>query len=735
LFLERFAKNSAALESCRTALEKVVSEYLAVGGPIESQDFRADNFELVPTIDSLTGTPFLRQDSHGRYLPGLVALAEVELPAAKALLRDIEAILHELRQQYRDRARRKDLRKLPDLARELGLDLDQLFRCLDFLGHETWGWANSSRIDRSAPEQSHIQPGERILQYKSLNDLFETLLIHVETAAAQRLPLGRNAEVTRNELRTSLDSYSIGNKIGEGGCASVYEARTQSDGQLVAVKIIKRDSVTTQRLRRFRNEFMFCMTARHPNVVPVLDHGVTETNEDGLPFFVMPRFPQTLRQLMSGHIPPSQILELFQQILTGVHFAHERGIVHRDLKPENLLWDSENKQILIADFGIAHFAQEDLYTLVETGLAERLANYKYAAPEQKERAASVGIQADIYALGLILNELFTRAVPQGTAFRTIGSVSQDHRFLDPVVDRMVRNAPEERPSSLRLVQEEILRGSGNQQLAQHQSMKRPRLEQPGASSLGVAQMPEVLKDDTVGPWFAEQLRIARQKMGSMNLPGSMEIRSYPVASPPNASQRSLVSAIKDSQINTFGWPIGLLLEHNDGRPRVMADGVSAEIRRTKHPSFDYWYARRDGVFYQFLSLFEDQTEFQKADRPRTLFFNTRIVRVTEALLFLARLYRSLGLEPQQAISVEIRHFGLKERGLSAIGNPVVRGLHFCMAEDVSTKIQDSLSGLETDLVRHVKMICSELFVLFDFFELDDSTYERIVTRFAAGQSV
>jgi serine/threonine protein kinase len=125
-----------------------------------------------------------------------------------------------------------------------------------------------------------------------------------------------------------------------------------------------------------------------------------------------------------------------------------QGVVHRDLKPENILYESVTQLPAIADFGIASFTEELLVTQVETLPTQRLANFQYAAPEQRIPGSSVSASADIYALGLILNETFTGTVPHGTEYRLIIQISKELGFLDDIVARMLRQAPEERPASI-----------------------------------------------------------------------------------------------------------------------------------------------------------------------------------------------------------------------------------------------------------------------------------------------
>jgi serine/threonine protein kinase len=87
------------------------------------------------------------------------------------------------------------------------------------------------------------------------------------------------------------------------------------------------------------------------------------------------------------------------------------GVNHRDLKPENILYHMESNTLGVADFGIARFRQEDLITAVKTGPQEKLANFVYAAPEQRFAGRPVDLRADIYALRLIMNEMYTGEVP------------------------------------------------------------------------------------------------------------------------------------------------------------------------------------------------------------------------------------------------------------------------------------------------------------------------------------
>jgi serine/threonine protein kinase len=134
--------------------------------------------------------------------------------------------------------------------------------------------------------------------------------------------------------------------------------------------------------------------------------------------------------------------------LDGVEAAHLKLVWHRDLKPENVLYCKRKDCLVVADFGIAHFMDEDLYTAAETRPGERLANFQYAAPEQRTRGQKVDQRADIFALGLMLTELFTGAVPQGTNPKTIGQAWPDFEWLDTIVGEMTQQDHSKRPATI-----------------------------------------------------------------------------------------------------------------------------------------------------------------------------------------------------------------------------------------------------------------------------------------------
>jgi serine/threonine protein kinase len=246
---------------------------------------------------------------------------------------------------------------------------------------------------------------------------------------------------------TAFSNYESRRVIGEGGSGYVYEVRDETN-QIYALKILKKNNITQEKRKRFKNEILFCQRNSHPNIITILDYGFVPDNGEVLPFYVMPYYDSSLRYLINNGLTPDVIVKLFIQILDGVEAAHLNGIVHRDIKPENILYRASDSKLAIADFGIARFKEDELYTAVETNSQARLANFQYAAPEQRIRGKEVESRSDIFAIGLILNEMFTHEIPQGTGYKTISSIISSYSYLDDVVEKMIRQSPNERFDSI-----------------------------------------------------------------------------------------------------------------------------------------------------------------------------------------------------------------------------------------------------------------------------------------------
>ena len=277
------------------------------------------------------------------------------------------------------------------------------------------------------------------------------------------------------KVYTAFDEYVVEGQIGQGGNGSVFKVRN-SNNKCFALKAINRKTTTKETLKRFTNEICFCERADNQHIIKILDKGAFE---DSIVFYIMPLYSRTLREWMNKGINPSECLSIVTQILEGLKYAHEKGVWHRDIKPENILVDG-NGTIVIADFGIAHFSEGEIQTVIETKPSDKLANFQYAAPEQRERGKTVDGRADSYALGLIINEMFTHEMPLGVNYKRIGAVCSDYSFLDSVVDRMLEHDIENRLYPMNHVARDIL--VAQKDWEQSQELLRITEEEPSDDS-------------------------------------------------------------------------------------------------------------------------------------------------------------------------------------------------------------------------------------------------------------
>jgi len=256
-------------------------------------------------------------------------------------------------------------------------------------------------------------------------------------------------------FQTTFATYTKVADIGGGGSGRIFGVVDES-GDSWALKLLDSGKANKDKSKRFKNELQFCLKNKHPNIVTVMDHGIFVDGKITSPFYVMPRYQSSMRKLLESGISSDKVLKFFANILDGVEAAHLQEVVHRDLKPENILYDAKKDLLLVADFGIAHFEEDELFTAVETKDSARLANFQYAAPEQRKRGLGVDRRTDIYALGLILNEMFTGQVPQGTRYKTVSQVAPEYAYLDDLVMRMLSQSSEDRFASIEEVKQQLI---------------------------------------------------------------------------------------------------------------------------------------------------------------------------------------------------------------------------------------------------------------------------------------
>ena len=118
-----------------------------------------------------------------------------------------------------------------------------------------------------------------------------------------------------------------------------------------------------------------------------------------------------------------------------------------------------------------------------------------------------------------------------------------------------------------------------------------------------------------------------------------------------------------------------------------------------------------------------------------IYFNTRIVRMTETLLYCARLYSNLKIDSTSIINIAIKYGGLKGRKLSAVGNRNLRTVRKTTENEVSASLRIPLNKIESTLVESVEELTEPLFTIFEYAQIPKGVYEEIVNNFVNGKVV
>jgi predicted Ser/Thr protein kinase len=250
------------------------------------------------------------------------------------------------------------------------------------------------------------------------------------------------------------ERYRIIGLLGRGGMGEVYRADDLKLGQPVALKFLPKALADDPvRRERFYAEVRIARQVSHPNICRVYDIGEL----DGRHFLTMEYIDgEDLASLLKriGNLHGTKALDIARQLCAGLAAAHDKGVLHRDLKPANVMIDGRGR-VRITDFGLAVAAGEEIPSGDASGTPA------YMAPEQFAGKGS-SIRSDIYALGLVLYELYTGrkafSAPTMAELRaakesaTPTAPSEIAREIDPVVERVILRCmekdPRQRPASV-----------------------------------------------------------------------------------------------------------------------------------------------------------------------------------------------------------------------------------------------------------------------------------------------
>jgi serine/threonine protein kinase/Tfp pilus assembly protein PilF len=277
------------------------------------------------------------------------------------------------------------------------------------------------------------------------------------------------ARLADGALPAWIGDYQILGVLGRGGMGIVYEAEQRSPRRRVALKVVRGEAaLDDNHLMLFRREVEVLARLEHPMIARIYDSGRTP---EGRHFFAMELVRgKTLDAAMRRAAPIDdpelrRRLALLADVADAVHYAHQRGVIHRDLKPSNLVVTEGPAAAgsapgagtgpgpgagsgsgpgagrpagKILDFGVARITDEDVRATKVTEIGVVRGTLSYMSPEQASgRPDAIDVRTDVYALGVILYEMLTSALPHDLSR---ASLAQAVRILEDAPPRPLRQA-------------------------------------------------------------------------------------------------------------------------------------------------------------------------------------------------------------------------------------------------------------------------------------------------------
>lgn len=258
---------------------------------------------------------------------------------------------------------------------------------------------------------------------------------------------------TKKEIITKYGTIKFNSlDIKEGGNSIVVFGKFQQEK--VAVKILVSNS--SNKINRFLCEFanVIIKLSDLESVAKLYFYDTTIIASNVFDIIVMKQYMGTLK--FDENYTEEEIIDIFKQIIDCIEEVHNRGIIHRDIKPQNILLDN-NLNIVITDFGIAYYNPEIFDITGHTTSGERLANFDFSPPEQRNSKEKPKTTMDIYAIGQIVQWLVFGETHKGTNRRRLTEKFNTKRmkFLDDIVEKCLDNTPSKRYQDIREIKAEI----------------------------------------------------------------------------------------------------------------------------------------------------------------------------------------------------------------------------------------------------------------------------------------
>lgn len=422
-----------------------------------------------------------------------------------------------------------------------------------------------------------------------------------------------------------VPGYTLLRQVAVGGQGIVYEARQDSTGQSVAVKVLLRGAIASESQRtRFEREVEILAKVTHPHIVSIVDRGETE---DGMPYLVTqfvhgwPVDKYAARAIASDTQEVTELLPLFVKIANAIDFAHKRGVIHRDLKPSNILVDPHGEPRIL-DFGLAKPLLGE-FSDARTIDGSFMGSLPWASPEQAHGdPQGIDHRSDVYSLGVILYQMLTGGLfpypvvgsmrdvldnilnAKPTPPSELSSRNSVHPSdmaapkpipsVNPALEAIVLTALEKSPakrqqSALELANEirDYLAGRTSDAPVEIQPKKQSRTLLPLIATIlalgaGIWCVTEWTKSQSTSPHVAQSVDPASSEPSADALAESAVPKGQENTPPPPISHPKDLVAPKDSEEQVF-QKLSKLLEAKDYQGAAHVYGAWREIHGSESP--------------------------------------------------------------------------------------------------------------------------------------------------------
>lgn len=263
------------------------------------------------------------------------------------------------------------------------------------------------RYDRAL--QVYTEISERRKNYKDIQKRIQSIIGFTSTQTKVSSPAQLQKTLVRSQMELpEFGRYKIEKELGRGAMGVVYLGRDPKINRQVAIKTLDYSQFSKKELdtvkSRFFREAQAAGRLSHSNIVTVYDMG----EEQDFAFIAMDYVsgvPLSDFTMADTLLPVQEVYRIIEIVAQALDYAHQQSIVHRDIKPGNIMYDQNDRQVKITDFGIARITDS-----VKTRTGSFMGSPSYMAPEQMS-GAHVDGRADIYSLGVSFYQLLTGSLP------------------------------------------------------------------------------------------------------------------------------------------------------------------------------------------------------------------------------------------------------------------------------------------------------------------------------------